>query len=143
MRNIRKSGLKRGLKKWQLQDKKRNAPEKHVTFPKKKKPVVQNHSNRSLINTTDEKFAENPGLKHWADIQNLKIATANYSEAGSISELERQIAAKSTLANTSRQSLAETERQLKDLGQILKYAEQYKTNHIYHIRYQKSKDKDR
>lgn len=37
----------------------------------------------------------------------------------------------------------ETERQLKDLGQILKYAEQYKTNHIYHIRYQKSKDKDR
>ena len=37
----------------------------------------------------------------------------------------------------------ETERQLKDLGQILKYAEQYKTNRIYHIRYQKSKDKDR
>lgn len=37
----------------------------------------------------------------------------------------------------------ETEHQLKDLGQILKYAEQYKSNHIYHIRYQKSKDKDR
>ena len=37
----------------------------------------------------------------------------------------------------------ETERQLKDFGQILKYAEQYKTNRIYHIRYQKSKDKDR
>ena len=37
----------------------------------------------------------------------------------------------------------ETEHQLKDLGQVLKYAEQYKTNRIYHIRYQKSKDKDR
>ena len=36
----------------------------------------------------------------------------------------------------------ETERQLKDLGQILKYAEQYQSNHIYHIRYQKSKDPD-
>ena len=24
----------------------------------------------------------------------------------------------------------------------MKYAEQYKTNHIYHVRYQKSKDKD-
>lgn len=36
----------------------------------------------------------------------------------------------------------ETERQLKDLGQILKYAEQYQTNHIYHVRYKKSKDKD-
>lgn len=37
----------------------------------------------------------------------------------------------------------ETERQLKDFGQILKYAKQYKANCIYHIRYQKSKDKDR
>ena len=36
----------------------------------------------------------------------------------------------------------ETERQLKDLGQVLKYAEQYQTNHIYHIRYRKSKDPD-
>ena len=40
------------------------------------------------------------------------------------------------------ESLVETERQLKDLGQVLKYAEQYKANHIYHVRYQKSKDKD-
>ena len=37
----------------------------------------------------------------------------------------------------------ETEHQLKDLGQVLKYAEQYKANRIYHIRCQKSKDKDR
>ena len=36
----------------------------------------------------------------------------------------------------------EIEHQLKDLGQILKYAEQYKANHIYHVRYKKSKDKD-
>lgn len=36
----------------------------------------------------------------------------------------------------------ETEHQLKNLGQILKYAEQYKANHIYHVRYQKSKDQD-
>ena len=123
--------------------KSRNIPNQHATFPKKKKPIIQNHANRSLIDTTTEKFAESPGLKHWADIQNLKIAAANYSEAGSISELKRQIAAKATLAKTARQSLVETEHQLKDFGQILKYAEQYKANRIYHIRYQKSKDKDR
>ena len=29
-----------------------------------------------------------------------------------------------------------------DLGQILKYAEQYQSNHIYHVRYQKSKNPD-
>ena len=123
--------------------KNRSAPDRRAAFPKKKKPIALNHASRSLIDTTAEKFAESPGLKHWADIQNLKTTAANYSEAGSISELERQIASKSALAKTARQSLVETEHRLRDFGQILKYAEQYKTNRIYHIRYQKSKDKDR
>ena len=116
---------------------------KRVPFPARKKPVVKDYSRKNLIDTTEDKFAESPGLKHWADIQNLKIAASSYSQAGSISELEKQIAAKSTLAKTARESLVETEHQLKDLGQVLKYAEQYKANRIYHIRYQKSKDKDR
>ena len=115
---------------------------KRVPFPTRKKPIVKDYSRKNLIDTTEDKFAQSPGLKHWADIQNLKIAAASYSQAGSIADLEKQIAAKSTLAKTARESLVETERQLKDLGQVLKYAEQYKTNHIYHVRYQKSKDKD-
>ena len=115
---------------------------KRVPFPVRKKPIVKDYSKKNLIDTTEDKFTQSPGLKHWADIQNLKIAAASYSQAGSIAELEKQIAAKSTLAKTARESLIETERQLKDLGQVLKYAEQYKTNHIYHVRYQKSKDKD-
>ena len=115
---------------------------KRVPFPTRKKPIVKDYSKKNLIDTTEEKFTQSPGLKHWADIQNLKIAAASYSQAGSIAELEKQIAAKSTLAKTARESLVETERQLKDFGQVLKYAEQYKTNHIYHVRYQKSKDKD-
>ena len=115
---------------------------KRVPFPARKKPLVKDYSRKNLIDTTGDKFAESPGLKHWADIQNLKIAAASYSQAGSIAELEKQIAAKSKLAKTARDSLVETEHQLKDLGQILKYAEQYKANHIYHVRYQKSKDKD-
>ena len=115
---------------------------KRVPFPVRKKPIVKDYSRKNLIDTTEDKFTQSPGLKHWADIQNLKIAAASYSQAGSITELEKQIAAKSTLAKTARESLVETERQLKDFGQVLKYAEQYKTNHIYHVRYQKSKDKD-
>ena len=115
---------------------------KRVPFPTRKKPIVKDYSRKNLIDTTEDKFAQSPGLKHWADIQNLKIAAASYSQAGSIAELENQISAKSTLAKTARESLVETERQLKDLGQILKYAEQYKANHIYHVRYKKSKDKD-
>ena len=56
--------------------------------------------------------------------------------------MEKQLAAKSVLAKNARNSLVETEHQLKDLGQILKYAEQYHSNHIYHVRYQKSKNPD-
>jgi hypothetical protein len=117
-------------------------PKKRVPFPTRKKPLVRDYSSRKLIDTSEEKFEQSPGLKHWADIQNLKIAASSYSEAGSIAELEKQLAAKSALAKTARSSLVETEHQLKDLGQILKYAEQYKDNHIYQIRYQKSKDQD-
>ncbi|MCI8820886.1 MAG: relaxase/mobilization nuclease domain-containing protein [Clostridia bacterium] len=115
---------------------------RRVPFPTKKKPIVKDYSRKNLIDTTEDKFAQSPGLKHWADIQNLKIAAASYSQAGSIAELEKQISTKSTLAKTARESLVETERQLKDLGEILKYAEQYKANHLYHVRYKKSKDKD-
>ncbi len=116
---------------------------RRVPLPAGRKSVVKDYSRKNLIDTNGDKFAESPGLKHWADIQNLKIAAASYSQAGSITELEKQIAAKSILAKTARDSLVETEHKLKDLGQILKYAEQYKSNHIYHVRYQKSKDKDR
>ena len=103
---------------------------KRVPFPARKKPIVKDYSRKNLIDTTEDKFAGSPGLKYWADIQNLKIAAASYSQAGSIAELEKQIAAKSTLAKTARESLVETEHQLKDLGQVLRYAEQYKANHI-------------
>lgn len=117
-------------------------PKKRVPFPTRKKPLVKDYSSKKLIDTSEEKFEQSPGLKHWADIQNLKIAASSYSRAGSIAELEKQIETKSILAKTARSNLVETEHQFKDLGQILKYAEQYKANHIYHIRYQKSKDQD-
>ncbi len=117
-------------------------PQKRVPFPRKSKPIARDFSSKRLIDTSEGKLEHSPGLKHWADIQNLKIAAASYSSADSITELEKQLATKSLLAKTARSSLIETEHQLKDLGLILKYAEQYKVNHIYHVRYQKSKDPD-
>lgn len=117
-------------------------PKKRIPFPTRKKQLVKDFSSQKLIDTSEEKFEQSPGLKAWADIQNLKIAASSYSEIGSIAELEKQLAAKSVLAKNARNSLVETEHQLKDLGQILKYAEQYQSNHIYHVRYQKSKNPD-
>ncbi len=76
-------------------------PQKRVPFPTRKKPLVKDYSSRKLIDTSEEKFEQSPGLKHWATIENLKIAANNYSEAGSIADLEKQLAAKSALAKTS------------------------------------------
>lgn len=117
-------------------------PKKRIPFPTRKKQLVKDYSSKKIIDTSEKKFEQSPGLKAWADIQNLKIAASSYSETDSIAELEKQLAAKSVLAKTARNSLVETEHQLKDLGQILKYAEQYQSNHIYHVRYQKSKNPD-
>lgn len=115
---------------------------KRVPFPTRKKQLIKDYSSQKLIDTTAEKFEQSSGLKAWADIQNLKIAASSYNETGSIDELEKLLDTKSTLAKTARSSLVETEHQLKDLGQLLKYAEQYQSNRIYHIRYQKSKNPD-
>lgn len=128
--------------KERIEEKALNRTKKRAALPVRKKPMVKDYAEKNLIDTTGEKFSQSPGLKHWADIQNLKIASASYSAAGSIAELKKQLTAKSTLAKTARKSLVETERQLKDLGLILNYANQYKENRIYHIRYLKSKDQD-
>ncbi len=37
---------------------------KRVPFPTKKKPIVKDYSKKNLIDTTEEKFAISPGLKH-------------------------------------------------------------------------------
>ncbi len=127
--------------KERIEQKERKAPS-HAIFPQKSKPLVRNYSGKKLIDTSDEKFTNSSGLKHWADIQNLKIAAASYSAADSTTALEQQIATTTSTLKVTKDHLLQTERQLKELGEILKYAEQYKANHIYHVRYQKSKNRE-
>lgn len=117
-------------------------PELALRLSRKKPSPIKDYSKRTLIDTSAQKFSENHGLKYWADIENLKIAASSYSVAGSIEELKEQISSKTLIAKTARTSLIETEHTLKDMGQILKYAEQYQGNHIYQVRYKKSKDPD-
>ena len=65
--------------------------QKRVPFPARKKPLIKDYSSKRLIDTSEEKFTQSPGLQHWAAIENLKIAASSYSKAGSIIELEKQI----------------------------------------------------
>ncbi len=110
--------------------------ERKASIPKK------DYSSRKLIDTSEEKFQNSPGLQRWATIENLKIAAQSYQEAGSISELEHKIAIKTEAGKSAKQSVVELEHRIKDLAEIIKYAEQYKNNRSYHISYKKAKNPD-
>ena len=72
----------------------------------------------------------------------LKIAASSYASADSIEDFKAKIVSKSTLTKAARQSLIDTEHQLKELGEILKYVRDYQTNKVYNFRYKKSKAPD-
>ena len=102
----------------------------------------KDYSTSRLIDTSDEKFQNSPGLQQWAAIENLKIAAQSYNEAGSLSDLEHKITVKNEAGRSSKQSVVELEHRMKDLAEIIKYAEQYKDNRSYHIAYKKAKNPD-
>lgn len=113
-------------------------------FPVKKKVPFPKRSDakQTLIDTNKEKFQENCALKHWADIQNLKIAAASYAEGGSVEELEGKIAEKNAVAKTARSEIVDLEHEMKAKAEILKYAKQYVANRKYQRGYEKAKDQD-
>lgn len=113
-------------------------------FPVKKKILFPKRpdAKRTLIDTDQEKFQENGALKHWADIQNLKIAAASYAEGGSVEELERKVAEKNATAKAARSAIVDLEHEMKAKAEILKYAKQYMANRKYQRGYEKAKDQD-
>ena len=111
---------------------------------RERKAVIpkRDYSARRLIDTSDEKFRSSSGLQRWAAIENLKIAAQSYNEVGSLSELEHKIAVKTEAGKSAKQSVVELEHRIKDLAEIIKYAQQYKDNRSYHIGYKKAKNPD-
>ena len=122
--------------KERIQERIEKKRERKAVIPKK------DYSARRIIDTSDEKFQNSPGLQQWAAIENLKIAAQSYNEAGSLSDLEHKITVKTEAGRSAKQSVVELEHRMKDLAEIIKYAEQYKGNRSYHIAYKKSKNPD-
>ena len=113
-------------------------------FPVKKKFSFPKRADakRTLIDTDKEKFQENGALKHWADIQNLKIAAASYAEGGSVEELKQKISERNAAAKAARSAIVDLEHEMKAKAEILKYAKQYMANRKYQRGYEKAKDQD-
>lgn len=109
--------------------------------------MLHDKSIRRLINTSGiQKYEENPGLKKWADKQNLKFAAQAYAalnEKGfqSLEELEEQVTVLSGRAGYTKSSIISLERKMKEQALIIKYAEQYTENKPYNMKYCKAKNK--
>lgn len=82
-----------------------------IEMKRERKAVIpkKDYSARKLIDTSDEKFHNSPGLQRWAAIENLKIASQSYNEAGSLPELEHKIAVKTETGKSAKQSVVELE----------------------------------
>lgn len=115
-----------------------------IELKRERKAVIpkRDYADKRLIDTSDEKFQNSPGLQRWAAVENLKIAAQAYSEAGSIKELEQKIATTAATGKEAKQTVRKLENRIKDLAEIIKYAEQYKANKAYHTAYKKSKNPD-
>ncbi len=113
-------------------------------FPVKRKfPFPERpDAKRTLIDTDKEKFQENGALKHWADIQNLKIAAASYAEGSSVEELKQKISERNAAAKAARSAVVDLEHEMKTKAEILKYAKQYTANRKYQRGYERATDQD-
>ncbi|MBR0090555.1 MAG: relaxase/mobilization nuclease domain-containing protein [Lachnospiraceae bacterium] len=102
----------------------------------------------SLIDTSDPKFEENPGLDKWAERQNLKASAAMYAELNrmgfqSLDELDDRISFLQEQSKTGRSTVVDIEKQLRPMSELIYFGEQYQENKVYQSRYKKSKDPER
>ena len=56
--------------------------------------------------------------------------------------MKHEISVKTEAGKSAKQSVVELEHRIKDLAEIIKYAEQYRANRSYHIGYKKAKNPD-
>ncbi len=105
-------------------------------------------SSHALIDTSDEKFIDNTGLKKWAERENLKTAAALYAELNrlgfqSIDELETRVDDIHSQIKQSKKLVISLDKEIKSFSEIVRFAHQYEENKKYAFHYEKSKDPER
>ena len=102
----------------------------------------------TLIDTSQEKFAESPGLMRWAEKENLKRVAqiqSKLAEMGfkSMEEVNERIEFLHQQAKTGKKATISLEKEIKSAAEILRYARQYSEKRKYDRNYKKSKDPER
>ena len=97
---------------------------------------------KDLIDVNQEKFVSSPGLKRWAAVENLKNVAESYHAAGSVTELEQRLTEVSSGTTVAKGRLLQTEKRVKQLQEIVKYANQYQSTLSIYQSYKKAKNPD-
>lgn len=104
--------------------------------------------NPSMIDTTQDKFAESPGLMRWAEKQNLKAAAqiqSKLAEMGldSFDALDAKIESLHKQAKEGKKATIALDKVITRFEDLLHYAHVYNEKKKYIRGYEKSKDKER
>lgn len=104
--------------------------------------------NPSMIDTTQDKFSESPGLMRWAEKQNLKAAAqiqSKLAEMGldSFDALDAKIESLHKQAKEGKKATIALDKDITRFEDLLHYAHVYNENKKYICGYEKSKDKER
>ncbi|MBR1477426.1 MAG: relaxase/mobilization nuclease domain-containing protein [Lachnospiraceae bacterium] len=100
---------------------------------------------RRMIDTSQERFRESAGLKHWADKENLKTAAKIVSDNGNHVEIARKIADLEQTIKENYKAQVEAEHRRRDRKDVIFYGEQYlkyKETYDYYMNCP-AKDKER
>ena len=104
--------------------------------------------NPSMIDTSQDKFAESPGLMRWAEKQNLKAAAqiqSKLAEMGldSFDALDAKIESLHKQAKEGKKATIALDKDITKFEDLLHYAHVYDENKKYIRGYERSKDKER
>lgn len=102
----------------------------------------------SMIDTSQERFADSPGLKHWAEKQNLKAAARIQSELAGmgfkdLGDVDKKIVSLHQQAKSGKKATIALDQDISRLEEVLHYARIYAEKKKYIKGYEKSKDKER
>ena len=102
----------------------------------------------AMIDTSQSKFAESPGLMRWAEKENLKRAAqiqSKLAEMGfkSLDEVDARIDALHKQAKVGKKATISLEKKVASAAEILTYARQYAEKSKYERNYKKSRNPER
>ena len=105
--------------------------------------LPKDYSKQQLIDTSAEKYESSQGLKMWATRQNMKTVQAIINKYGSISQMQKQLAENKKTISAGNSKIVNNEKNMRELADVIRYAEQYKENEVYNYRYKKSSNPDK